>query len=199
MSVVKLLANVELGRAGKNIGISTGLPVIDTVIYGIQRKFLYVVGADTSGGKTSFVNDAYVYNLLKNAQGKKINILYYSFEMEASILFAKLLSRYIYDTYAEIITYEEILSLKTSLTDEHYRIIQESLPWLKELETHLFIYDKALPPKGIYATCKQWLEKFGVFEKIDDHREQYVLDDPEHFLEVIVDHIGSNWALFKVI
>jgi replicative DNA helicase len=47
--VDQLFANIEAGRQGRNIGISTGLPVIDSTIYGIQRKYLYTIGADTSG------------------------------------------------------------------------------------------------------------------------------------------------------
>lgn len=52
MSIVKgLLKNIDNGRKGRNIGISTGLPDLDKIIYGIQRRYLYVVGGDTSAGK----------------------------------------------------------------------------------------------------------------------------------------------------
>ncbi len=49
MGIKNLLNNIEQGSLGKNIGISTGLPIIDSLIYGIQKKYLYTVGADTSG------------------------------------------------------------------------------------------------------------------------------------------------------
>ena len=101
MGVSRLFDNIEEGRKGRNIGISTGLPSIDSLIYGIQRKYLYTIGADTSGGKTSFAIDVFVYNLLKNAGDTPVNILYYSFEMSSDILFAKILSLYIFDTYGE--------------------------------------------------------------------------------------------------
>ena len=80
MGVTQLLNNIEKGKEGRNIGISTGLSTLDSIIYGIQRKYLYVVGADTSGGKTSFAVDVFVYNLIKNAGPRPISILYYSFE-----------------------------------------------------------------------------------------------------------------------
>ena len=73
--VKKLLKNIEAGRQGKNIGISTGLPVVDSIIFGIQRKTLYTIGADTSGGKTSFALDIFIYNLIKNANGRPMSIL----------------------------------------------------------------------------------------------------------------------------
>lgn len=49
MGVDRLLKNIESGKQGRNIGISTGLPVLDSVIFGIQKKYLYTIGADTSG------------------------------------------------------------------------------------------------------------------------------------------------------
>lgn len=52
MGVSRLLANVKRGKLGKNKGISTGIPKLDAVIYGIQRKHLYTIGADT--GKLTF-------------------------------------------------------------------------------------------------------------------------------------------------
>lgn len=49
MGVDSLLKNIDAGRIGRNIGISTGLPMIDSLIYGIQKKYIYTIGADTSG------------------------------------------------------------------------------------------------------------------------------------------------------
>lgn len=49
MGVRKLIKNIEDGKSGKNIGISMGLPDVDKVLYGIQRKYIYTIGADTSG------------------------------------------------------------------------------------------------------------------------------------------------------
>lgn len=191
MSAVKnLLKSIEQGKKGKNIGISTGLPDIDKVIYGIQKKYLYVVGADTSGGKTSFALDIFVYNAIKNSGGKKINILYYSFEMASEVLLAKLLSRYIWDTYNVIITFEDILSLTSPISDSKYVIIEKCVPWLTSVNKILTTYDKPISPNHIYGTCKGWLEKFGKFVPVGDHRENYIENDPEEYKIVLIDHVG---------
>jgi hypothetical protein len=190
MAVKQLLKNIKSGKEGKNIGISTGLSTIDSVIYGIQRKYLYTIGADTSGGKTSFAIDIFVYNLIKNAGDRKVNILYYSFEMSGDILFAKLLSRYIFDEYGVIITYEDILSLTTTITPYQEEFVNKAIPWLLEIEKIVTIYDKALSPNGIYATCKQWLKRFGEFVSIDEHREEYIDNDPEAYKIALWDHVG---------
>ena len=42
--VKRLRENIKRGKLGKNIGISTGMPKLDSIIYGIQRKYLYTVG-----------------------------------------------------------------------------------------------------------------------------------------------------------
>ncbi|MDA3855086.1 MAG: hypothetical protein PF569_02420 [Candidatus Woesearchaeota archaeon] len=49
MSVDNLINNVNRGKNGENIGISTGMDKLDNIIYGIQKKYLYTIGADTSG------------------------------------------------------------------------------------------------------------------------------------------------------
>lgn len=190
MSVEKLVANIEKGSRGENVGISTGLPVIDSIIFGIQKGYLYTVGADSSGGKTSFAIDIFVYNLLKNNKEHPISILYYSFEISGDVLFAKLLSRHIWDKYQEIITYEDILSLTAPISPAHKKLVDESIPWLNELSTHLTIYDKSLSPAAIYATCKQWLKRFGTFEEVGEHRETYTEDDPKRYKIVLTDHVA---------
>ena len=190
MGVGQLFKNIDSGKEGRNVGISTGLPAIDSLIYGIQRKYLYTIGADTSGGKTSFAIDVFVYNLIKNAGTRPVSILYYSFEMSSDILFAKLLSLHIYDTYGEVITYDEILSLNEPISEEKYQYIQKSKEWLFELEKKVTIYDKALSPQGIYATCKQWLKNFGQFIDVSEHKEDYIEDNPDHLKIALLDHVG---------
>ena len=189
-AIKNLFKDINDGREGKNIGISMGLPDLDKILYGIQRKSLYVVGADTGGGKTTFGLDVFIYNAVKNAGDKNISILYYSFEMSETSLLAKILSRYIYDEFNEVVTYEEILSLTSPLSEEKYQYVLKSQPWLVELSKKLTVYDKQLSPGAIYATLKGWLEKHGKFIPIDDHREDYIEDDDEQYRIVVTDHVG---------
>lgn len=189
MGVKQLYSNIKNGKLGKNIGISTGIPKLDSIIYGIQRKYLYVIAADQGGGKTSFAIDSFVYNLYKNRGEHKINILYYSFEMSADVLYAKILSRYIYDTFGKVITYETILSLTTPISEEDYSIILQSESWLSEFQEFFTIYDRALTPQAIYATCKGWLSQFGEFIQIDDHKEEYREYDSSSYKIALIDHM----------
>lgn len=190
MAIDKLLENVEQGRKGKNIGISTGSIKLDKVIYGIQKKYLYTIGADTAGGKTSFALDVFVYNLIKNAKDTPISILYYSFEMSSDTLFAKLLSRYIWDEFKEIVTYEDILSLTKPISNAHLLLVSKSEAWLRELAKKVTIYDKSLTHGGIYATCKDWLRLHGEFIVLGEHKETYIENDPNEYKVVLIDHVG---------
>ena len=190
MGVSQLFKLIDSGKEGKNIGISTGSKKIDSVIYGIQKRYLYTIGADTSGGKTSFALDTFVYNLLINSDKTPISILFYSFEMSAEVLYAKLLSRYIWDTFDVVITYEDILSLTSPISNENFKIVQEAKDWLTSISKNFFIYDKALSPNGIYATCKEWLKNFGEFNQLNEHKEEYVDNNPDRYKVVLIDHVA---------
>lgn len=190
MGVRQLLANIKKGKEGKNIGIPTGIPKLDSMIYGIQRKTLYTIGADSGAGKTSFALDIFIYNLIKNKGERPVDILFYAFEMASDALYAKILSLHIWDTYHKIIPYKTILSLIEPISDEDYSYVLKSTEWLEELQKHLTIYDKALTPNGIYATCKNWLKEFGEFISIDEHREDYRQYDSNQYRVVLIDHVG---------
>lgn len=110
--------------------------------------------------------------------------------MSSDVLFAKLLSRHIWDEYSVIVTYEDILSLTSPISEEHKKLVDLSIPWLEDIASHLTIYDKPLNPNGIYATLKEWLKRFGTFVQIDDHREDYVELDPEIYKVALWDHVG---------
>jgi len=189
MSSKQFLHAVKQGKKGHNIGISTGIPKLDSIIFGVQRKSLITIGADTAGGKTSFSLATFVYNLIKNKGDKEVSILYYSFEMNKESLYAKLISLYIWDTFKKIIPYKVILSMQETISDEDYELILKSEDFLKVLDDTLTIYDKALTPAGIYATCKGWIGEFGEFRDIDEHREEYIPRDLRYKV-VLLDHVG---------
>ena len=141
-------------------------------------------------GKTSFALDIFVFNLLKNKKDRKVSILYYSFEMAAEVLYAKLLSRHIWEEYKEIVTYEDILSLTKPISKEHRNLVDKSISWINDVASCLTIYDKPLSPNGIYATCKEWLKRFGSFVEVSEHKENYIENNSEEYKIAIIDHVA---------
>ena len=189
MSSKQFFNAVRQGKIGKNIGISLGLSKLDSVIFGIQKKALYTIGADSGSGKTSFAMASFIYNLLTTDRKEGCSIIYYSFEMSREALYAKLTSLYIYDMYKVVIPYKEILSMQETISDEKYNLIMSCQEWLEKVDTILTIYDKSLAPAAVYATLKEWLSTFGEFVHIDDHRENYIAKD-DRFRVAIWDHVG---------
>lgn len=194
MITESLFKSIQDGKKGLNKGLSTGLPKLDTITYGLQRKWMTVVFADSGAGKSSFTNYIGIYSPFKQyiASGRKIplHFLLFSFEMSAEVVFAKLLSTYLYDEYGEIVSYEEILSLNRVLTDDHFDLIQKSLWWLEELEKLCTIQDKPVNGDGIYAITKEWTRQFGEYETFDDNHEEYRPNDSQQYLIVILDHVS---------
>lgn len=189
MSSRQFFNAVKQGKMGKNIGISLGLPKLDSVIFGIQKRALYTIGADSGSGKTSFAMASFIYNLLITDRKEGCSIIYYSFEMSKEALYAKLTSLYIYDIHKVVIPYKEILSMQETISDEKFNLIMSCQEWLEKVDSILTIYDKSLAPVAIYATLKEWLSTFGEFVHIDEHRENYVAKD-NRFKVAIWDHVG---------
>jgi hypothetical protein len=120
---------------------------------------------------------------------KNIYILYFSFEMSSEVLLAKLLSIYIWETFHKELSYSQILSLTEEISDENYDYIKQSIDWLNAIEPRMTIIDKSVSPKAVYAITKNWALEHGRLVEIDEHRSDYIPDDPEQMLIGIMDHI----------
>lgn len=189
-SINQFKKELEAGRQGRNIGISTGMSKLDSIIYGIQRSCLYLLASDSGSGKTTAMLDLFVYNLFKNKKNKQISILLYSFEMSESAVYAKLLSRYIWDKFQRIITYEDIMSLTKVISNEDYELVQKALVWLSTITPYFKIYDREMGPSAIYGTTKEWLRQHGEFVTLGEHKEDYIEKNDEMYKLVIIDHVS---------
>lgn len=190
-SIARRLMNlIEIGRKGGNMGLSTGLPKLDKLIYGVQRKWLTVLAASSGGGKTSLAIYSYVYQPLKQMLGDpKLKIIYFSLEVSSEILFAKLLVLHILDEYKIKLDYKEILSLGTSLSDEKYALILKSQEWLAQVEQHLIIYDKPVNADGVNEFLLTYLKTNGEFSEPNPGQILYKSFIKDHFTIVVIDHV----------
>lgn len=196
MIVENLLQSITRGKQGLNKGLSTGLPIFDSIAFGVQRRWLSVWAGDSGSGKTSLVLYAQVYQPFKQfCENPSIDVhfLLFSFEMSAEVLLAKLLSIYIYETFGVVLSYGNILSLTEPLSESHYQLIQQSLPWLEKFESVCEVIDKPVTAKGLYAICKEWSKNFGTYtEEVTEAgytKETYTPKNPEQYLIVVVDHV----------
>jgi acid stress-induced BolA-like protein IbaG/YrbA len=182
---------IKQGKQGKNKGLPSGFPKLDRYTYGLQRKYMTVIAGDQGSGKSSLALYMYVYRpLMEYINGNKnIHVLYFSFEMSSEVLMAKLLSIYIWETFKEEISYSQILSLTEEISDDSYDYIKKSVGWLNAIESRMTIIDKSVSPKGVYAITKDWALKHGTLIDIDEHKSDYIPNDPEQMLIAVMDHV----------
>lgn len=188
----QILEEIDKGRKGLNKGISLGLPKLESIIDGNTQETYTLVLSNSGAGKTSYVLYSFVYRaLMEHLDDDDYKCLYISLEMNEASLYIKLLSIYIFETYGIQLSYKEILSRKKEyvLSEEHYEIIKECIPWISKIKEHLEIYDKKASAKTVYAILKQRLEEIGKFVETDT-RLLYIPNNPKLIYNVIIDHIG---------
>lgn len=181
---------IDRGRLGKNIGLSTGLSKLDSIISGIQRGIYQIIAGGTGSGKTTLALYSYIYRpIMDNLHNDNYKVIYMSLEMTSETLLAKLMSLYLYETYSVDISYDKILSRSVILSDSEYELVCNARNWLELVEKHLIIYDKSLTAKGLYAFLKKYARFNGEFVETATG-DDYTPHVQGQYVTVIIDHIG---------
>ena len=128
---------------------------------------------------------------MEHLEDNKFKISLFSLEMNAEMVFAKLLSTYLFETYDKRLTLKQILSSQRGyiLDDDSYSYVLKGLKWLEKVEKIFTVYDKASSANGIYSALLKELELRGRFEETDK-RKIYIPDDPDLIHVVIIDHLA---------
>lgn len=168
MSITKqLLEDINKGRKGLNFGLPTGLPKLDSIIYGIQKGTYYLIGGDTSSGKSSLANqmglfEPYEY-ALKNPDKIIYKLIYFSYEMQAKKQFLRGLSRHLYKKDKTVYSSEYLLSRKGELSEAAYNKILENLSYFDKLEESISFYESSLTEKQVAEVLLQHAKLYGEF------------------------------------
>ena len=186
----QILEDIDKGIKGLNIGLPTGVPKLDSVIYGIQKSTYYAIGGDTSAGKSSLANqiglfEPYEYSL-ENPDKVQVEYIYFSFEMQARKQFLRGLSRHIYKKEKRVYSNEYLLSRKGTLPPEARKKVTEYLPYFDKLEDHIAFYEVSLTPKSVEKIIRFQLSKYGDFLIDEEDSEYYVLKKEFKNLHLIV-------------
>ncbi len=191
-----LFSEIERGRAGKNQGFGMGLPKLEGVIDGVCASTYTLIFAGTGNGKSSFALYSYVYRpLMEHLDDGKFKCTYFSLEMSAKTILARLLCLYIFDTYGICLSPKEIFSRRKNyvLCDEYYNLIKECRPWLEKVRKAVKIYDKTCNASYLYKKLIAELRTTGKLEVVnagEDVEILYEAFDPELIHNVVIDHIG---------
>lgn len=187
-----LMHQITLGREGRNKGYSMGLPKLEGIIDGVTQGVYNLIFSPSGVGKTTLALYSYIYRpIMEHLEDGKFKVIYYSLEMNSEMLFAKLLSLYIFEHYHIELSTKELLSRKKDyiLSDENYKIVKECLPWLKQIENIITVYDKGLNSKTLYSSLMKELEMQGEFKE-EGKRKIYIPKDEELITLVVIDHLS---------
>ena len=73
---MKILFNsIEKGRSGYNVGLSLGMPKLDSLVYGLQRRWVTTIAGSSGSGKSVLTLYSYIYiPFCQYMQDKSINV-----------------------------------------------------------------------------------------------------------------------------
>lgn len=197
-----LMYEVDNGRAGLNLSLSTGLPKLDNLIGGVGKATYYLVGANLGIGKTAFVDHSFILNPYHQARshpedGIKIRIFYYSFEISRLNKIAKWVCYLIYKKTGLVMDIKEVFSRRSTLAEEKYQLIVEMRDYIDQMMDFVHIFDQPTNPTGLYKDMRGYAEANGKiveYKKLVRGKEftfqKYIANDPKEIVLYVEDHIG---------
>lgn len=192
MIVNSLIHQITLGREGRNWGYTMGLPKLESIIDGVTKSTYTLLFSGTGSGKTSLALYAYIYKpAMEHLEDNNFKVSYFSLEMSSELLFAKLLSMYIFDTYGIELSTKQLLSREKNytLSEDNYNIVKNCLPWLHKMEKIINVYDKGLTADTLYKVMMNELALDGTFEETET-RKIYTPNNDELVHLVVIDHLS---------
>lgn len=79
---MNLIEEIDKGIAGRNLGLNIGLPKLNSVLGGLQKKVSFAVGAEKKVGKTAYSDVLFVLNPFLLNPKANIHWKYFSFEID---------------------------------------------------------------------------------------------------------------------
>jgi len=183
------LSNIKEGLIGKNKGLEFNKDNLLEYLPNIQKGTYYVIGGESGSGKTSFVDDVFVYSPLKNlietnCDLNKISILYFSLEIDPVIKTAKFIGRRMFEKYKRELDINIILSRgNCKLSESFLSKIEEEEEFFEKLNSRIKYVTKGATPSGIKKEVEIYLKESG---KIDENGKI----DKDHYFIIIVDHLN---------
>jgi replicative DNA helicase len=199
---MSLRQRIKDGLDGKFEGLNNGFTRINNYIFGVQKKCFTLIGGDSGTYKTTIL-DYIISNAIEDAlaQGKKIDVFYYSFEIDKLTKQCNWLSRAVYNKYGKIIPPQKIKGLgkDNKLTEDEQELVDSCIPEVEEMFSKIkFVFDP-LNPTGIRNELFKHFESIGKIlyqEYKDEHGVDkkrivgYVPDDPDRVTICAIDHLA---------
>ena len=98
-----LLDYIKAGQKGNYLGLKYNLEPLNRKLYGVRKGLIITVAAKPKVGKTSFVDDLFLYHLFMNNreafENGLIEIHYFSYEISLFVKQAKILAAHLREKY----------------------------------------------------------------------------------------------------
>jgi replicative DNA helicase len=197
MSVLR--QRIKDGLEGKFEGLSMGLPKLESVIFGVQRGVIGLIGAGSGVGKSTLL-DYMILKAIEDAETKGItlNVFYNSFEIDKLTKMCNWLSVRIYDKYEIVIPPEVIKGLgKHRLNAAQQELVDSEIDYIESLFKKIHFNFKPENPTGLYKRVWRFMEDRGTFIKeayVDDSGEEkqkiigYTANNPDEYNLMVTDH-----------
>jgi replicative DNA helicase len=191
---------IDKNKNSEYSGIPIKLNKIRNFIPDIQQGTYFLVGGETSSGKTAFTDDFFMLNsidwILSNETDIDLKIDYFSLEISKTVKLAKAACRKIYIDYGIKTDINYILSRgKNRISDEHYSLVMKTMDYFYNLEKYVSLYDTPVTPNQVWAILMEKIEQNGIIEKgLDKNGKEYIKNyipkNPNLYHMVIIDHIS---------
>lgn len=191
---------IDNGRLGLNQGIPMGFERLRNSIPGIQQGTYYLVGGELGTGKSSMVDELFVYNpfdyVLNNQGQTDFHVLYFSLEIDKVRKIAKAIARRVFYKYKILIDINYVLSKgKNRVSEEIYQYILSECDYFYKLEEYVTFFDGIENPTGIWMKALNYSKNNGTWTNCknsdgDFVPSEYTPNDPCKITLVVVDHVG---------
>ena len=195
MNFELLKEEIQAGLDGRNAGIPMGFNRLDKYI-GLRKRIFTTVFGGTGTGKTAYVHNAYIlqpFDYLQSVKNSNMKMKVILFSMERSKIYTltKWLSRKIFLSEGILIPIPKLLGWwDVKLTKNEHDLVLQFEDYINELSEFVDIIEGAQNPTGIYKYVKNYAEKNGKFEKINEFSTVYIPNESNELAVPIIDHYG---------
>ena len=195
---------LERGMLGEYKGIPiNSMPAVSKMLCNLQRGTYYLVGGDTGSGKTTMVDQMFLFdpftyiNSEYNTNKYKLDILYFSYEITAVRKLIKFITKLLYNVTGKVYSLQHLLSMGDyHLTKDVYEaaigLFHVMEPFLDVLE----VYETPFTATQFEYVIRRHLSLTGKFYKVKETGEEtYVANDPSYYRFLILDHVGLASAM----
>lgn len=205
---------VKRGMQGYNVGVGNGLKNINKYIYGTHSARYYLIGADSSVGKTTVADFMYVLKFWEDAKrlGRKVKIFYCSFEVSRLDKMARWASYYVFLKFGLRLPSDYILGRIEGklLTPDDERKVMIAYQMVSEMMKDIYFLDNVVHPTAIFESLvEHHFEENGTVLRTEVSKEDaakkkkgyvkgYIPKDPGMMTMLVIDHLALTGSEQKL-